>query len=100
MAHGIKRGATVLLALQFTPEEWALMVPISETAAKVKVGGSTYSFTTTVDQANRAILLRSETSGWKIGKGELDAMAIHGGVTTLFPQLANVDFPVIQGVTL
>lgn len=100
MAHGIKRGATVLLALQFTAEEWALMTPIAETAAKIRVGGTVYSFTTTVDQANRAILLRSETAGWKIGKGELDAMAVHGGKTTLFPQLANVDFPVIQGVTL
>lgn len=100
MAHGIKRGATALLALQFTPDEWARLVPITETAAKISVDGTIYSFTTTVNAENRAILLRSETAGWTTGKGQLDAMAIHNGITTAFPQLANIDFPVIQGVTL
>ncbi len=100
MSHGIKRGATVLMALQFTPQEWSLLHPIAETAAKIKINGTLHSFTTTVNAANRAIIIRSETSGWPIGNGVLDAMAIHNGITTLFPQLVNVPFPVVEGVTL
>lgn len=100
MPHGIKRGATLLLALQFTVDEWALLQPITETASKLRIGERLYGLTTTVNQASRAILIRAETDGWDIGKGEIDAMAVHNGIKTAFPQLENVDFPVIQGVTL
>ena len=100
MPHGVKRGATLLLALQFTAEEWSRLVPITESASKIKVGNKKYSLTTAVDNDNFAILIRAETAGWDIGKGVLDAMAIHNGITTAFPQLENIDFPVIEGVTL
>lgn len=100
MPHGIKRGATVLLALQFTEQEWEAMAPITESTAKLRIGNQYYSFNVTVNAANRALLLRSETAAWDIGTGQFDVSAVHGGKIAAFPQLTNVPFPVIQGVSL
>lgn len=100
MAFGIKRGATLLFAIQFTQEEWALIAPITEAKAYCRVEGERYQLTVTINPTLRALVMRAETGSWKLGKGEMDAMLIYGGKTVLIPELSNIDMPVLEGVSL
>lgn len=100
MAFGIKRGATLLFSIQFEAEEWALITPITEVKAYCRVGGDRYALTATVEASQRAIIMRAETASWKVGKGEMDAMIIYGGKTALIPELSNIQFPILEGVSL
>lgn len=100
MTFGIKRGATLLFAIQFTETEWARIAPITEARAYARVAGTRHQLTTTVDTAQRALLLRAETAGWATGQAELDASLVYGGKTAAVPELSNITFPVIQGVAL
>lgn len=100
MAFGIKRGATLLFAVQFTAEEWARITPITEAKAFCRVGGDRHQLTTTVNTAQRAIIMRAETAGWKTGNAEIDASIVYGGKVAAIPELSNLKFPVIQGVAL
>lgn len=100
MAFGIKRGATLLLAVQFTAEEWARIAPVTEARAACRVAGDVYTLVTTINPTLRAFIMRSETTGWKTGTAEMDVTLIHGSRTAAIPELTNIRFPVAQGVSL
>lgn len=100
MALGIKAGATLLLGLQFTDDEWAQIAPFTDLVCYVRVNSDQRRQLQVEGHDDiKAITIRGDTDDWPVGWAELDVYFQKGDLDILIPELENVVVQVLKGVS-
>lgn len=101
MAIQIKQSATLLMALEFTEEEWSVLFPngTEVLACQAKMGSVRIPLTLNRHNDLRTLIIRSDTIGWPLGQVKIDVRVTRDGFSYYVPQLSNFNFTIIEGVT-
>lgn len=96
----IKRGATLKVTMEFTPEEWAAIHPWQSIRAEAQQGQIEHEMQITVDAPNRTLLLVLPTLPVGLGAWNFDVRAEKAeGESVFMPPDKSLSFTVIEGVT-
>lgn len=103
----LKRGASFIVDLELTPDEWATVYPWSAVRCEVVQGSRRTTVAVSADPATFTIMLRcapSETSRFVTQPGgavpaTYDVLITKDGKEYRLPASSNLPFTVIEGAT-
>lgn len=94
-----KKGATLLIAIEFTEEEFTAIYPHDTLIAECENSTKEYPLITTFDVPNRTLLLSADTEPFTKGNYKVDVRIEKDGIVIFIPQDTYITFQIIAPVS-